>query len=700
MKSRGSNVRPELVKLLLIFLGILVLAIIVVVKVWIYKVVEYDKWSHLQQKFVFKTEVVKAARGNILSENNYTLVTSVPYYEVRWDSRVAYLTDEKFNNNVDSLAVCLGKIFHKPASYFYKKLIRARATGNRYMLIASKVKYSDLEKVKKCPVFRWGQYKGGLIVKTKETRELLFDYSARTLGYKKADGTGIGLEDAFDKYLRGRDGQKLVQKITADYYREVKDAENIEPQNGYDIRTTLNVEIEDITHNSLLKMLKETDADHGVAVVMEVKTGDIKAISNLGKVKDGVYAEKYNYAIGELYEPGSTFKLASMIVALDQGVVDLNDSVNTFNGTIKYYNHVMRDAHAGLGKISVLEAFAYSSNVGISQIINNNYKTHPEDFIDRLYGMHFNDVLNTGIKGEKRPVIHYPGDKYWSGISLPQISIGYEVKVTPLHLLTFYNAIANGGKMVKPRFVKAVLHHGKVVQEFEPQVIEPQICSEQTVKKARKLLEAVVQFGTAHNIKNPFYKIAGKTGTARVANKNEGYKDAYVASFVGYFPADHPMYSIIVVVHKPKGKYYGSQVAAPVFKEIADKIYATQFKMHRPINLTDTVLVAGSLPIVKYGNAEDIKNTLHALKIKYNDKDLKGEWAVTFPRDSFIDLKNRFIVNNLMPNVKGMGLRDALFILNRLGLKVEVIGEGTVVYQSVNPSMKIKKGQEVILKLM
>ena len=688
-------------KLILVFLGIIVLTVVVLLKIWVYKVVEYDKWSKQQQKFVYKTEIVKAARGNILSENNYTLVTSVPFYEIRWDSRVEYLTDEKFNNNVDSLAACLGKIFDKPASYFYKKLTRARAIGNRYMLIAKKVKYSDLEKVKKCPVFRWGKYKGGLIVKTDEVREKLFEYSARTLGYKKDDGTGTGLEDAYDKYLKGRDGQKLVQKITADYYREVKDAENIEPQNGYDIKTTFNIEIEDITHNSLLKMLRQTDADHGVAIVMEVKTGDIKAISNLGKVKDGIYAENYNYAIGELYEPGSTFKLASMVVALDQGVVDLDDSVNTFNGTIKYYNHIMRDAHSGLGKISVLEAFAYSSNVGISQIINNNYKTHPQDFIDRLYGMHFNDVLNTGIKGEKRPIIHYPGDKYWSGISLPQISIGYEVKITPLHLLTFYNAIANDGKMVKPRFVTAVLNHGKVVQEFEPQVIEPQICSEQTVKKAHKLLEAVVEFGTAHNIKNPFYKIAGKTGTARVANKNEGYKEAsYVASFVGYFPADNPMYSIIVVVHKPKGKYNGSQVAAPVFKEIADKIFATQFKMHKPINLTDTVLVAGTLPVVKYGSASDIKNVLNTLKVKYNDKELRGKWGVTFPRDSAILLQNRFVVNDLMPNVKGMGLRDALYILNRLGLKVEVIGEGTVVYQSINPSIKIKKGQEVILKLM
>jgi cell division protein FtsI (penicillin-binding protein 3) len=454
MANKQRKIRIELWLLPVV---IVILALAIVIKIWIYKVVEYNKWSKLQQKYVFKIKTIPATRGNILSENNYVLVTSVPFYEVRWDARVENLTNEKFSKNVDSLACCLGKIFNKPSDYFFKKLLKARTIGNRYTLIARRVNYTQLEKIKKCPIFSWGKYKGGLIINTNEVRAKSFEYSSRTLGYKKEDGTGIGIEKAYDKYLRGIDGKKLVQKISGKYYREVKNADNIDPKNGYDIRTTLNVEIEDITHNSLLRMLKATQADHGVAVVMEVKTGDIKAISNLGRTKDGNYEEKYNYAIGELYEPGSTFKLASMIVALDKGVVDLYDTVDTKNGTIKYYNHIMRDAHRGLGKIPVIEAFAHSSNVGISQIIYNNFKDHPEDFIDRLYAMHLNDVLGIEIKGEKRPVIHYPGDKYWSGISLPQISIGYEVRITPLQLLTLYNAVANGGKMVKPRFVSAVL---------------------------------------------------------------------------------------------------------------------------------------------------------------------------------------------------------------------------------------------------
>ena len=700
----ASKNRTLTLKLFVLLLGFFGLVILILTKIWIYKVVEHEKWSKLQQKYVFKIKTIPATRGNILSENNFTLVTSVPFYEVRWDAKVENLTDKKFSENVDSLACCLARIFNKPTDYFFKKLIKARTIGNRYTLIAGKVNYNQLEKIKKCPIFSWGKFKGGLIVNTREVRAKSFEYSSRTLGYKKEDGTGIGLEKAYDKYLRGVNGKKLVQKISGRYYREVRSAENIEPQNGYDIRTTLNVEIEDITHNSLLRMLKATQADHGVAVVMEVKTGDIKAISNLGRTKDGNYEEKYNYAIGELYEPGSTFKLASMIVALDKGVTDLYDSVDTRNGTIRYYNHIMRDAHAGLGKIPVIEAFAHSSNVGISQIIYNNFKDHPEDFIDRLYAMHLNDALGIEIKGEKRPVIHYPGDKYWSGLSLPQIAIGYEVRITPLQLLTLYNAIANGGEMVKPRFVTAVLNHGKVVKEFEPQVIEPKICSSETVKKARKLLEAVVEYGTAKGIKTPYYKIAGKTGTAVLANRNSGYKTSegksYVASFVGYFPADNPMYSIIVTVHKPKGAYYGSQVAAPVFREIADKIYATQFKMHEPINIADTMIAEASVPIVKYGYAPDIESLLDDLDVKYNDKDLSSDWAVTFSRDSVIVLKNRFIHKGIMPNVKGMGLRDATYILNSMGLKVDPVGEGTVVYQSVNPGLKVSKGQEVILKLL
>ena len=692
------TIKAKLIFLIFVFF---ILSSIILYKIVTIKIFEYDKWSSQQKQFVYKTEIIKAIRGNILSDEDVILVTSVPYYELRWDSRVEYLTDKRFNENIDSLSYCLSKVFNKSFSYFYNKLTKARAIGNRYTLIAKKVKFPQLEKVKQCPLFRLGKFKGGLIVNIEEQRIRLFDYSSRTLGYKKDNGFGIGLEDAFNKYLKGVDGSRLVQKITANYYREVKNSQNVEPKNGYDIRTTFNLEIEDITHNSLLKMLKATNADHGVAIVMEVKTGDIKAISNLGIGKDGNYTEKYNYAIGELYEPGSTFKLASMIVALDQGVIDLTDSVDTRGGKIKYYNHIMRDAHMGLGKISMLEAFAYSSNVAISQIIYNNYKSHPEDFIDRLYAMHFNDKLNIGIKGEKRPIIHYPGDKYWSGISLPQISIGYEVKVTPLHLLTFYNAIANGGKMVKPRFVSAVLSHEKVIKKFDTQIIENQICSEQTIKKAHKLLEAVVDFGTAKNIKSPFYKIAGKTGTAKLANKNEGYKkSSYVASFVGYFPADNPRFSIIVVIFDPKGRYYGSQVAAPVFKEIADKLYATQFELHTPINLTKSVLAKNTIPIVKYGYAEDIKKSLEFLGIDYTDKGVKGKWVVTSYGDSLVVLKNRFIVNNLMPNVKGMGLKDAIFILNTLGLKVKAIGEGKVVYQSVNPSVEIKKGEEVILKLM
>ncbi len=697
------NRRREIFKITLVFVLFLLGVAIILFKVFTYKVTERDKWAKLQKKLVYKIMEIEPARGNILSDETYTLATSIPLYEIRWDSRVNALSDEEFNKNVDSLAYCLSCIFNKPEKYFYKKLVRARAIGNRYLLIAKKVKYYQLEKVKKCPIFRKGKFKGGLIVNSENVRVKSFEYSSRTIGYIKKDGTGIGIEKAYDKYLRGVKGIKLMQKIAGSYYREVPNAENVEAQNGKDVKTTFDLGIEDITHHSLLGMLKATEADHGVAIVMEVKTGEIKAMSNLGRTKDGNYIEKYNYAIGELYEPGSTFKLASMIVAIDEGLVDIYDTVDTKNGTIRYYNHILRDAHSGMGKIPVIKAFAYSSNVGISQVIYNNYKEHPEDFIDRLYGLGLNSKLGIAIPGDKKPIIHYPGDKYWSGLSLPQISIGYEVKITPLHLLTLYNAIANNGTMVKPMFVKQVLSHGKVEKEFEPQIMDNRICSQETVKKIKKMLEAVVEYGTAHNIKTPFYKIAGKTGTAMIANRRKGYKSSegknYVASFVGYFPADNPQYSIIVVVNRPKGIYYGSQVAAPVFREIADKIYATQIKLHKPINLMDTVFVA-SVPRIKYGYSKDIVDALSFLNVPVADNKLTSSWAVVFPKDTIEVLRNKLIVHGVMPNVKGMGLRDALYVLEKQGLKVEVVGAGKVFYQSIPAGVEIEKGQEVIIKLI
>lgn len=697
--------RFALVYILFLIFGLVAIARIVKLQFF-----EREKWTQEEKKYTLRNMVIEPNRGNIFSDDGSLLKSSIPFYEIHFDSQVEALTDKIFNKNVDSLAYLLGKEFGKPTSYYYDKLVNARRQGKRYLFIAKRVSNTQLQRIKKFPIFRQGKYKGGLIIKTSTIRVQPFNYATRTLGYLM-DGNHavVGLEGAYDKYLKGRKGLKVMQRLTGNVWKEFpySDKENqVDAQNGIDIETTINLQIQDITHHALLRQLQEQEADHGSAIVMEVKTGEIKAISNLGRSKKGEYHEFFNYAIGEPYEPGSTFKLASFVAAMEDGyITNLSDSVKTGNGVTYFYNHKMQDSHSGgYGTITIQQVFEKSSNVGVSKLIYKYYKNQPKKFIERLYALHVGDKLGIEIKGEKKPFIKYPGDKFWSGISLPQMSIGYELKITPLQILTFYNAIANNGKMVKPKFVKYFLKHGKIIKTFDTQVIDPSICSKETVKKAKKLLEGVVEHGTARNIRNPYFKIAGKTGTAQVANRSMGYKEGnevyYTASFVGYFPADNPMYSIIVVIHKPtKGKYYGSQVAAPVFKEIADKIFATQFQLTKPINLAkiDTQLPP---PIIKYGKSKDIENLVSELHLPADSSSLRSDWAVCMNSPEKIDLKNRFIATKQVPNVKGMGLKDALFVLENLGLSVEPIGEGTIIYQSIEPGTRIHPGDKIFLKLV
>lgn len=697
-------------RLAFIYILFLIFAIVAIIKIINLQFIERVKWIQEEKKYTLRNRVIEPNRGNIFADNGELLKSSVPFFEIRFDTQVESITDKIFNDNVDSLAYLLGKEFGKPASYYYNKLVNARRNGNRYLLIAKHISNNQLQTLKRFPIFRAGKYKGGLIIKMTTERVQPFNYATRTLGYLiDKNHAVVGLEGAYDKYLKGQKGLKVMQRLAGNVWKELPYAnkENqVDAKNGIDIQTTINLQIQDITHHALLQQLQEQEADHGTAVVMNVKTGDIKAISNLGRTKSGEYRELFNYAIGETYEPGSTFKLASFVVAMEGGyITNLSDTINTGNGVTYFYNHKMKDSHpGGYGKITIQQVFELSSNVGVSKLIYKYYKDQPRKFVERLYALHLGDKTGVEIKGEKKPFIKYPDNKFWSGISLPQMSIGYEVKLTPLQILTFYNAIANGGKMVKPRFVTKFIEHGREIETFEPQIIDPAICSKETIKKARKLLEGVVENGTARNLKNPYFKIAGKTGTAQVANTSKGYKSGneiyYTATFVGYFPADDPMYSIIVVIYKPtKGKYYGSQVAAPVFREIANKIFATQFQMTEPINLTK-IDARPSLPIIKYGNSEDIKELVCDLNLPADSFSLKSDWAVCMNTEEKVVLKNKFIANKQIPNVKGMGLKNALFILEKLGLKVIPIGMGTVVYQSIPQGTKVRKGDRIFLKLM
>lgn len=666
------------------------------------QVVEGRDWTALADSLTTDYRTIPAERGNIFSSDGRLLATSLPFFEIRFDAVTPSLTDEVFYAGVDSLAICMEHHFSEhDRSYYKQKLINARKQGNRYLLIQRKVTYPELQEIKEWPIFRQGQYKGGLIVEQSNKREIPFGMLAhRTIGYVRT-GPGsqsVGLEERFDEYLEGQDGKRLMQRISGGAWVPINDENEIEPRNGRDLQTTIDLNIQDVAENALLKALKKHDAKHGSVVLMEVGTGKIKAIANLGKMPDGSYWEHYNYAIGAATEPGSTFKLATMMALLEDDLVSLDDSINIGYGEVRFYGETMRDAEPhNYGKVSVARAFELSSNVGITLLANKNYKDDPQRYVDRLREFHLDQPVGIEIKGEANPLIKSPGDQGWSRISVPWMSVGYEVTLTPLQLLSFYNAVANDGRLMKPYLAESILEYGKLVKRFEPEVIESSICSEETVSKLQGLLEGVVERGTARGIHTDQYKIAGKTGTAQIAQGDQGYGSrVYQASFVGYFPADNPQYSCIVTVHAPSnGVYYGGSVAAPVFREIADKIYANKLQLQKPGVLAEH----GGVPTNSVaGFQADFQDIYSDLAIPGDHAD--GEpWIQVQQHADSLDLKPISLAKNLVPNVTGMGLRDAIFLLENRGIEVEVDGYGKVRRQSVRPGTAIREGMTIKLEL-
>lgn len=704
-----DNIKKDIVwRVVVVYIGALLLTVTILIRILHLQFIEKDKWIEKANKLTYKDIIIPANRGDIYADDGRTLASSVPFYEIRMDLKCEGMTDEIFNSNIDSLAYYLSALLKNKSKNLYKReLIRARQRGERYFLIKRKVTFSQLKKLKLVPIFRLGKYKGGFIYIQDNKRVRPFgNLASRTIGYlsKSISGTEVGIEGAYDSYLKGIQGVRLMQKLSGGVWMPVNDENEVEPKDGMDIITTINVNIQDVAQSALSRQLEANDADHGTVVLMEVRTGEVKAIVNLKKDKKGVYRESYNYAIGSSTEPGSTFKLASLIVALENGYVDMDDSVDTEDGKTKYYDQTMADSHVGgYGKITVKEAFEKSSNVGISKIITQHYYGREDQFVEKLYSMNLNEKIGIEIKGEGKPVIKYPGDKSWSGTTLPWMSVGYELRLTPLQILTFYNAIANDGVMVKPQFVKALSYYGETIKTFKPKVVsQSNICSKETLQKAKILLEGVVENGTGRNIRNDNYKIAGKTGTC-VLNywkRKKGEKKKYQASFVGYFPAENPKYSCIVVIYSPsKNIYYGSDVAGPVFKEIADKIYATGIDMHKEIG-ADEDLAFLSVPYTKNGYKYELDFVLDFLNIPVDHNNVNSEWVITTKNDSCILYENRFIKNNgTVPNVKGMGAKDALTILENAGLSVVLVGRGSVRSQSLKPGSSIKKGDKIVVVL-
>lgn len=698
------DVKRDILKRVYLMYGFFLLfGIAILVQVFRIQIVQGQDWIAMAESQTLAYKNIDALRGNIFADDGSLLATSLPTYEIRMDLKAEALTDEVFNKGIDSLSLALSDLFKDKSAREYKlELERARKAGERYHLIKRRVTYLELKKLREFPIFRKGRYKGGFLYVQKNERARPFKIlAARTIGYDREGQKPVGLEGAYDKVLRGTSGKRLMQKIAGGVWMPVNDENEVEPEDGADLYTSIDINIQDVAEHALMKQLIKHNSDHGCVVLMEVETGLVKAIANLSRNSDGSYSENYNYAIGESTEPGSTFKLVSLVAAMEDGYLDLDDSVDTQGGQVQFYDRVMKDSHeGGYGKISVQRVFEVSSNVGTSKLIQKFYGKNPQQFIDRVHKFNIHKPLGLEISGEGTPRIKMPKDKDWYGTTLPWMSIGYESRLTPLQILTFYNAIANDGKMVKPIFVKEIRKHGRLVKKMPVQVISESICSKETVKKAQKMLEGVVENGTASNLKNATYKIAGKTGTAQIANDKYGYKYeskvSYQASFCGYFPADNPKYSCIVVVNAPSNNvYYGNLVAGPIFKEIADKVYATNLKIHPPLSVEKQL---ATMPVSKNGSKEDLRKVLDKLNVKAHGR-ANENWVKTSAKENAIEIQNLTITSGITPNVVGMSLKDAVYILENKGLLVKVVGKGMIKNQSIPPGQPVQKGNIITLEL-
>ena len=645
------------------------MALAIVVKITNIQWVEGDSLRKLANKHSIKNFVIPANKGNIYSADGSLLATSIPNYNIRFDAIAPNAKD--FHKYIKPLSDSLAVLFNKPSNYFQLELTRARTSGNRFYLLARDLSYTEYIKIKQFPLFKLGIYRGGIIVEQEVVRKHpIGEIASRTIGYERITPEGLpdgkGIEWAFRKYLNGKDGKVLKQKIAKGQWKPIRDVNEVEPQDGYDIISTLDVYIQDIAHHALMDQLIKYKADHGCVVVMETKTGYVKAISNLGKIAEETYAETTNYAIAESHEPGSTYKLADLMTLLEDKKVDTSAVYNTNGGVIMYFGKKVVDSHeGGYGSISLAQGFEKSSNTVMVQAVYNNYKNDPSKFVNHLNAYGLNSRLGLPFQGEGKPYIPQPTDKTWSNLSLPWMAFGYGVSITPLQTLTYYNAVANNGEMVKPQFVSEIKEWNNTIKKFDKQVINPKICSQETILKLKAVLENVVKRGTASKLYSKDFSMAGKTGTAQANYGTNGGADKhYISSFVGYFPADLPKYSCIVVVHNPdssNNNYYGADVAGPVFKRIAQKIF------------TDS----------------PTKNIVKNLELKNSNQEKNYSDYYTKSQEN----------KNVIPNLKGMSGMDAVAILGNLKVKVKVIGVGKVKRQSLNPGQAIKSDTIITLEL-
>ena len=700
-----KNQKDIALKVYGVFAVLCLVGVAITVKIFFIQWVNASTWEAKAEDFVFVREITPT-RGQILAADGSLLATSVPEYDIFWDSQSDAIDRELFLENLDSLCLSFSKLLGEKSKAEYKRLfLDALNQKSRYKPIARNVDFTEQKAILDFPFIRRGRYRSGFIFERTDKRLKPFGkLAARTIGIDR-ENFRVGLEGAYHHELAGKPGQRLEQRIPGGFSKPVDDEYIVEPEEGSDLLTSIDVHIQDVASQALERQMARHHAKWGTVVVMEVETGYVRAISNLEYDDDSdSYGEVLNYAVGTAAEPGSTFKLAAMMAAIDDGLASVNDTVDTYNGRTTFYGQPMHDSGydkgEGHGVINLQEVFELSSNIGAAKTIYKAYHHNPQRFLDKLHSMGLADSLGVSIKGEVSPKIRKQvGESGWSGITPTQMAIGYEITQTPLQILAYYNAVANNGKMMRPLFATHLMRNGEVIKEYEPVVLKDMICSRRTIEAGQRMLKGVVERGTGMDaFKGTPYTVAGKTGTARVTRNGSYVASNYRASFCGYFPADEPKYSCIVVIAEPtSGIYYASSVAAPVFREIADKIYAIEFDLHEKDELP---LMADNhhMPVSKDGSTTDLLTVYEHLHIPVKASQ-PSDWSrVRTGRDSVEVLSTSF-QKGLVPNVLGMGLQDAIYLLENVGLRVKVSGYGTVKKQSVPNGARVKDHPSILIEL-
>lgn len=681
------------------FTGICLLGAAIIIKAATIQVKEGPRLRRMAEQMHTRATVLLAERGNIYTEKGDLLCSSLPQFDVHIDFSV--IKPELFNKNIDTLSLCISRLFGDASAESYKEKLRTAYNKKlRYWSFRKSLPYYQYQALRSFPIFNKGKRVGGFIEDPRIKRINPYGMLAyRTIGLWRENSQTIGMEATYDSVLNGESGRRIEQKLTGGVWMPVEGSE-VEPKNGQDIVTTLDVDIQEVAEHALLSVVRQYECLYGTCIVMEVQTGKIKALVNLGRQKDGSYWEDFNYAMIPT-EPGSTFKLVTLLSLLKDKYINVNDIVDAEGGAIRFGNRTMRDSHLGLGRLSIKEAFAHSSNAAMAKLAYQYYYKEPERFINHIRSLHLDKKTGIDLAGERRPVIVTPKSKTWSATSLPWMATGYSIQISPLHTCMVYNAIANNGRMMRPYLISAIREYGRNIKTFQPKVLEEAIGDSNAIAQLQACTREVAVSGTAKHIQGPFYSIAGKTGTAQVADKGIKYSDGvYQGSFVGYFPAEKPKYTIAVVIRtKPhSGAYYGGTIAAPVFRMIADKIFATGKGWDGPL---DSIAKATkSVMLAQQAAASNYRTLLNAIGKKAHVTE--GSYITQLVTDTAtktVSVQPSSVYHGLVPDVGGLGLKDAIYLLEREGLQVQVKGRGRVQQQSVAPGSRIIKGQTIVLQL-